>query len=220
MKRSLFFLFLTALVSLQSFGQDNEFLQAKHPFRIQVYTGGPSLLKTAFKISENYQDEITYSGVPQIGLEVDYKLADWISVGVDCSYRYGQLDFNVQDTAFFREVEERIGFEITEIVNPYGDYVVKVPRFRGMAKVNFHVLPADSRSDLYFTAGIGYNRFKPRLFKDGNEIKIVKRFSTFSWPVSYRTSMGYSIHPIENVGLFAEVGIGGPIISGGVTVRF
>jgi hypothetical protein len=33
-------------------------------------------------------------------------------------------------------------------------------------------------------------------------------------------SVGYSFHFIENVGIFTEVGLGGPILSAGLTARF
>lgn len=222
MKNLQFLLAFVVFTSLSALGQfDNSpVFNAKHPFRIQVYSGGPSLLKTAFKISENFQDEVTYSGRMLIGIEVDYKITDWFSVGLDGSYRYGQINFDVTDSTFFNEIRDKWDVDVSQIVNPFGEYEMRVPRFRGMAKVNFHVLPAESQSDLYFSAGIGYNRFKPRLYKDGSELKFFKRFSSLSWPVSYRTSVGYTYHPIENVGLFAEAGLGGPIISGGVSVRF
>lgn len=210
-------------ISSVAFGQEFEerpTFPAKHPIRIQVYTGGPSLLKSIVKFSENYQDKVTFSNGGMIGGEIDFKPLDWLSVGIDCSYRHGQINFGIYDSTFFQDVRDKWDIDMTNIVDPFGSYEMKVPRFRGMAKVNFHVLKPESKSDLYFTVGVGYNRSKPRLYKDGEELKFFKRFTTLSLPMAYRTSVGYTFHPIENLGVFAEVGIGGPIVSAGISARF
>ena len=208
--------FITGMSNAQEGGA----FQVDQPFRIQVYTGGPSLTKVAVDVSNNFQDKLTYSGVPLIGMEFDYKIVDWFSIGLDASYRFGQVEFDVMDSTFFEEVNDRWDINLSNYIDPFGHYELKIPRFRGMLKANFHVLPAESRSDLYFTAGIGYNQSRPKLFIDNNEVEVVSRVGLVSLPVSYRTSVGYSYHFINNLGVFAEVGIGGPIFSGGITARF
>ena len=203
-----------------AFGQDFERTRIEQPFRVQVYTGGPSWVKMGVNFSNNYQDEVTYSGVPLLGVEFDYKIVDWFSIGVDASYRFGQIEFDILDSTFYTDINDRWDVDLSEYADPFGHYEMKIPRFRAMVKANFHVLPAESRADLYFTAGVGYNRAKPRLFLNDNEIKFVNTIGKFSLPVAYRTSVGYSYHFMNNLGVFAEVGLGGPIVSGGITARF
>lgn len=194
--------------------------QVAHPFRFQVYTGGPSLLKMAFKISSNYQDKVTYSGNPSIGFVADYKLKSWFSVGLDVNYRYGQMDFDVSDSMFFQEWDDRLDI-VLGVFDPFGHYTLKIPRYRVMANMNFHFLKAYSRSDLYLSLGLGVNKVKPKLYIDGQNLQFLNRYiGRISFPLAYRISMGYAFHFTENFGVFSEVGLGGPIISGGLTARF
>ena len=201
-------------------GQEIEKKRVEQPFRVQVYTGGPSFTKMAVKFSNNYQDAVTYSGVPLLGVEFDYKVVDWFSIGIDASYRFGKIEFDVMDSTFYEDINERWDLDLSELVDPFGHYELNIPRFKGMVKANFHVLPAASRSDLYFTAGIGYNRSKPKLILNDKEIKFFNRIGKISLPIAYRTSVGYSYSFTNNIGAFAEVGLGGPIFSGGLSVKF
>lgn len=208
------------LTGLTSLAQERNAFNVENPFRVQVYTGGPNFLKSATKFSSNFQDKVTYNGRPMIGVEADYKIVDWFSLGVDVSYRYGQLDVDVLDSSLFEEINDKWGVDVSQYADPFGHYSLKVPKFKAMVKANFHALPNESRSDLYFTIGIGYNKVKPRLFLDDNEIQFFKRIGTFSLPLAYRTSVGYSYNFTKNIGAFAEVGIGGPIVSGGLNLKF
>ena len=199
---------------------NTSFAQVAHPFRIQVYTGGPSLLKMAFKISSNYQDELNYSGYPGMGVNIDFKLKSWFSLGAEFNYRYGQIDFDINDSSFYQEITDRFDI-VNELINPFGHYTLKVPRYRFMVNANFHLLKELSRSDLYITMGIGLNRLKPQLYLNGQNLQFLNRYIGFiSLPVAFRFSTGYSYHFTQNIGIFGEIGFGGPIFSAGLTARF
>ena len=212
MKKSIFILFLVSLSTC--------FGQVERPLRIQVYAGGPSLLKMAFNISSKYQDEFTYSGYPGLGLTLDYKLKSWVSIGAEFNYRYGQIDFDISDSAFYEAVNDRFDI-VNTAFNPFGHYSLKIPRYRFMANVNFHLLKETSASDLYFSLGIGVNRLKPQLYLNNQNLEILNRYIGFiSLPVAYRISMGYAYHFTPSIGIFGELGVGGPVFSGGITARF
>ena len=210
---------LCVLVLTSSLVSNAQIGQADKPFRIQTYVGGPSMLKLAFKFSNQFQDKVNYQGNPGVGVEFGYKLFDWLSLGVDMNYRYGQIDFTVEDSTFFQEIDDKWDIDLSGF-SPFGDYTMKIPRFRTTILANFHVLPATSRSDLYFTLGIGFNKVRTRLYLNDNLIDFSKKLGTISMPLAYRTSVGYSFHFVENVGIFTEIGLGGPIISAGLTARF
>jgi hypothetical protein len=196
------------------------FGQVEKPLRIQVYAGGPSLMKMAFKISSKYQDEFAFSGSPGFGVSMDYKLKSWISVGAEFNYRYGQIDFDISDSAFYQVINDRFDI-VNTVFDPFGHYTLKLPRYRFMANVNFHFLKEYSASDLYLSLGLGINRLKPQLYLNDQSLVILNRYIGFiSLPVAYRISLGYSYHFIPSVGIFGELGVGGPIFSGGITARF
>ena len=212
MKKSVFILFLVCFSSC--------FGQVERPLRVQVYAGGPSLLKMAFKISSKYQDEFIYSGYPGLGISLDYKLKSWVSIGAEFNYRYGQIDFDISDSAFYEVVNDRFDIVNTDF-NPFGHYTLKLARYRFMANVNFHLLKETSKSDLYFSLGLGINRLKPQLYLNNQNLEILNRYIGFiSLPVAYRISMAYAYHFTPFIGIFGELGVGGPVFSGGITAQF
>jgi len=206
----IFFLLLMAFSSLS---------QVQYPFRVQVYTGGPSLLKLAFKFSGQFQDKVTYDGQPGLGAELGYRFNRWFSAGLDFNYRYGQLDMDVTESEFFQELDEKWGIDLG-VYDPFGHYTMKIPRYRFTLLGNVHLLQEEIPSDLYFSMGIGYNYTAARLYLDGKEIKYEEKLGTISLPVAYRMSLGYAYHFGNVIGLFGEVGLGGPLFSAGITVRF
>ena len=55
------FLLLALFFTMKSVAQIG---QADKPFRVQTYIGGPSMLKLAFKFSNQFQDKVNYQGKP------------------------------------------------------------------------------------------------------------------------------------------------------------
>ena len=194
--------------------------QVEHPFRVQFYTGGPSILKAAFKFSSSFQDKVHYSGKALIGFSADYRLNNWLSVGLDASYRYGELNMDINDSTDYVYLRDKWGLNEADIPNPYGHYKLELPRYRIMAMATIHALGTDQPSDVYAQFGLGYNKVAPYLTLNGNEVEFFKRIGTFSLPLAYRLSAGYAYHFKNYVGIFGEIGIGGPIFSIGLSGRF
>lgn len=194
--------------------------QVAKPFRIQVYTGGPSILKAAFNFSKSFQDKVTYSGNALIGFSADYRVSDWLSVGGEVTYRYGELNMDITDSSSYVYLRDKWGLNEADIPNPYGHYRLEIPRLRIMAMATAHALGTEQPSDVYAQFGLGYNSVKPTLFLNEKEVEYFNRIGTFSLPLAYRLSVGYGYHFRNAVGVFGEVGIGGPIFSVGVSARF
>lgn len=205
---------------VNGFAQEVKEAEDFNRFRVQAYVGGPSLMKKAVNFSNKFQDKVTWQGTPLMGVEFDYRFAEWFSLGADVAFRTGKVQFDVMDSTFFEEIDNRWDVDVSDFVDPFGHYELKVVRTRVMVKANFHVLPAESRSDLYFTAGIGYNNLNTGLTLDDKRVPFFNKVGKISMPIAYRTSMGYSYNFTENIGVFGEVGLGGPIVSGGLNVKF
>ena len=194
--------------------------QVTHPFRVQFYTGGPSILKAAFNFSSSFQDKVHYSGKALIGFSADYRLNNWISVGLDASYRYGEVNMDISDSSDYVYLRDKWGLNEADIPNPYGHYKLELPRYRIMAMVTAHALGTDQPSDVYAQFGLGYNKVAPYLTLNNKEVEFFKRIGTFSLPLAYRLSAGYAYHFKNFVGVFGEIGIGGPVFSIGLSGRF
>ena len=192
----------------------------EHPFRFQVYTGGPSILKAAFHFSSSFQDKVTYSGRSLIGFSADYRLLERLSVGADVAYRYGELNMDISDSSSYVYLRDKWGIDQSDVPNPYGHYRLEIPRLRIMLSATFHALPSHLPSDVYAQFGLGYNRVNAQLFLNDKKIDYFNRIGTFSLPLAYRLSVGYAYHFGNVVGLFTEVGIGGPVFSVGVSAKF
>jgi hypothetical protein len=197
------------------------FSQIENPRKlsVQVYTGGPSLLKLAFDISSGYQDKVTYSGLPGVGGEIAYRFNRWFSVGGDFFYRYGQLDMKVDDIQFYNELKEKLGIQLNGI-DPLGDYRLELPRYRATINAYVHALNTTSSSDLYMSLGLGMNKLNPTLNKDDQKVEITEQLGTISLPFAYRFALGYAYNFTPMIGLFTEVGIGGPVFAFGLNARF
>ena len=212
-------IFLIALFPLLAVAQQAN-AQVSHPFRVQVYSGGPSILKTAFNFSSSFQDLVTYSGTALIGFSADYRVNNWLSVGLDATYRYGELNMDITDSSDYVYLRDKWGLNEADIPNPYGHYRLELPRYRIMAMATVHALGTEQPSDIYAQFGLGYNRVAPMLYVNEKEVEYFKRIGTFSLPLAYRLSAGYAYHFANYVGVFGEIGIGGPIFTVGVSGRF
>lgn len=194
--------------------------QVESPFRVQIYTGGPSLFKTAFKFSSSFQDLVKYNDKALLGFSADFRLTERISIGLDATYRYGELNMDISDSSDYEYLLEKWGLNEADILDPFGHYKLEIPRLRIMAVMTTHFLNSDNPSDLYAQLGLGYNRVKPILTLDDSEVEFFNRIANFSLPLAYRLSLGYSYYFKNYLGVFGEVGVGGPIFSFGITSRF
>ena len=206
---------LISCLSFKGFSQTEK----SRKLSVQVYTGGPSLLKWAFKFSSQYQDKITYAGLPGFGGEVNYRFNRWVSASADLYYRYGRLEMNVDDLSFYNELRDKWGIEYDGL-NPLGSYRLELPRYKGTLNVFVHALKEESPSDFYLSLGFGYNKLKARLYKDDEELDFTESIGTISLPIAYRFAAGFAYDFAPMIGLFTEVGIGGPVFSFGVNARF
>ena len=193
--------------------------QVSNRFGIQVYTGGPSLLKLAVGISSAYQDKVEYNGLPGVGGAILFKFNRWISLRADLYYKHSQLEMDVNDNAFYNELNDKWGIVLNGI-DPFGHYALALPRYRGNIIADFHFLQDESQSDLYCSLGFGYNRMKPRLLIDNKPVSIINEVGTLSLPFAYRLGLGYTHYFGSTIGLYGEIGIGGPLVSVGMKGRF
>jgi hypothetical protein len=193
--------------------------QVSKRFGIQVYTGGPSLLKLAVGISSAYQDKVDYNGLPGVGGAISFKFNRWISLRADLYYKYSQLEMDVNDNPFYNELNDKWGI-ILNGIDPFGHYSLALPRYRGNIIADFHFLKDESHSDLDCSLGFGYNRMKPKLLIDNKPVSIINEVGTLSLPFAYRLSLGYTHYFGSTIGLYGEIGIGGPLVSVGMKGRF
>jgi len=196
--------------------------QGPYYVKAHAYIGGPSLAKTLFKFSGSLKEKITYENTPLFGGNVEAYVFNWLTVGAEFTYRHSDISYEITDSTLFQEFDEKLGLDLTDLtgINPLGKYTLDLQRLRILAKATAHVIPNAERSDLFVCLGLGYNGLNYKLTKDDQVIDFTEKIPKLSLPVAFRLSLGYSYYFIPNLGITGEIGVGGPLLTIGLSGRF
>ena len=136
--------------------------------------------------------------------KAEYMVTDKVSVGLE--YTYAQVAFSYQDYSN----------NGTGIVITYNDLIVKQ---RALITMGVHFGESD-KFDPYLAFGVGYKGLNYRTSNpNANSLKdAIDAYKAI--PVAFRTAFGFRYFFTENIGANAEVGIGGPLLQAGVSLKF
>ncbi len=173
---------------------------------IDAYYGYPNFGKT-FTKSLNGIDGIKTTGIGPMGARAEYMVADKFGIGVDFIYNSinatGTIDSLAADGQTVVET-----YKITTFMQ----------RYRPQIRMNYH-FTANDQLDAYFGVGVGANvrRIGVRTDYPGYDIPKV---SGALIPVSMRIALGMRYFFTDNIGANLELGLGGPFLSGGLSIKF
>ncbi|MDF3027544.1 MAG: hypothetical protein K0S23_1851 [Fluviicola sp.] len=178
------------------------------PNYTSLFPGLKSSMLGAVKDDDNISN-IESRGSGPTGLRTEFFLNNWFGVGVDAIYSGSSVTYDRLDS-------------VVDGVSYTNAYERKMSRVRIQARFNFHFPVKNKRLDMYGGIGIGSNAKYRKLFVNGVETEdntgFWKGFPTI--PISMRTCWGFRYYFSKFVGMNFEVGIGGPLISTGVSSRF
>jgi hypothetical protein len=171
---------------------------------IDAYYGFPNLVTGYYKTLINASNAaggntgITATSIGPLGARVEYLLSDKVGFGVDFSYANTTLKY-------------------TNVYN----YQVSIPRWRVVPRINLH-LGQSTKLDPYFAFGLGYDSWGVvGKTNDPNYVNYsVKQILPIYVPVVIMAKFGMRYFITDNLGLGFELGLGGPLATGGVTVKF
>lgn len=169
---------------------------------INPYYGGPNLGKSLAK-TLNTTSEISISGIGPAGIRLEYMLADRFGMGVDFIY----------NTFVFKYSE-------VDSVGATWSYKNGMNRTRIHLRFNYHLSSSNENLDRYLGLGAGTNNRKWYYGSDELGYIAADEVSATAIPFSMRLAFGIRYYFLENLGLNAEIGIGGPIVSAGLSVKF
>lgn len=209
---------VASLIMLFTLGLGSAFGQAnpKGSFVIDPYYGFPNWsrsIATTF-IDDNGIDKSQFKAFGPTGLRAEYLLDDKFGIGFDVIVNGYSLSGTIQDTTYNAELDT------TVIVERDAKYSMR--RLRVQARFNYHFEVTNPNLDVYMGLGVGTNnRF--RSYKvDGGDSEFnesgLKNFTLI--PVSMRLAAGMRYYFNQNIGINTELGIGGPLVSAGLSVRF
>lgn len=182
---------------------------------IDAYYGFPNFGKSFLQAVEDANSGATNfkaGGIGPAGLRVEYMIADRIGLGVDVIYNSNSSSFTSIDSTYNGNTDTWS----TES----NSLEYKMQRVRAQLRFNYHFNITNPNVDSYIGIGAGTNnRFRTTL-ENGIDITENDGISNFTLlPFSMRMAAGLRYYFSDNIGINAEIGIGGPVISGGLSVR-
>jgi hypothetical protein len=183
---------------------------------IEGYLGMPNAARISggvnFVTGEMNEGEITrFSGIAPSGMRYSYMLSDNISVGFDLIYNYSNISRSTTDTIY-----NGISGQ-WEYLKSTNQDISK--RFRFHFRMNFHLQTVRPESDSYFGIGVGSNNRWITRYENNQFIETLKGSDAAILPFSMRICYGYRYFFGYNWGISGEVGLGGPLLSLGVSYK-
>lgn len=191
-------------------GSSNLFAQAVSTgnFILDAYYGAPNLGKAFYQSIEDASSTENFSatGIGPAGLRGEYMIGETFGLGFDVIYNSNNIKYTQIDS-----------------LNPSNTYNYErtMNRLRVQLRFNFHFDVTNPNLDTYFGIAAGTNSRFRRLYIDGIE-SVEDNFlgSGVLVPVSLRLCGGMRYYFNQYIGMNAEIGLGGPLVSAGLSVRF
>jgi hypothetical protein len=206
-------LFLAFLLIVSCKLQAQILFAGNHVF--EAYLGIPNTARFSgglnFMTGEINDGEITkFRGLAPSGIRYTYMISEDISFGFDMIYNYSNVSRATTDT-LYNGITGQWEYQQTSTQD-----ITKRLRFH--ARLNFHLLTSSPQSDSYIGIGAGTNNRWITSIKDG-EVKTFKGSDASILPISMRICYGYRYYFGYNWGITGEVGLGGPLVSFGVSYK-
>ncbi|MFK8038405.1 MAG: hypothetical protein AB8B74_08955 [Crocinitomicaceae bacterium] len=204
MKKNILVLVLALISVNYSFTQALE----KGNVIIDPYYGFPNLGKSFAEviIGDEFDEDIGLVPIGPAGLRAELMIADNFGLGLDFIYNSisgtGTVDSLNLDGTF----------------NSSYDLTVYSRRFRFHLRANYHFVQ-DENLDAYIGLGVGSNTRSVGGKTDFPNYSLGS-FTGSIIPISARFAIGTRYFFTENLGLNLELGLGGPLISGGLSLKF
>jgi outer membrane protein W len=183
---------------------------------IDAYYGFPNFGKSFLQEVEDANSGATNfkaGGIGPAGLRVEYMIADRIGLGVDVIYNSNSSSFTSIDSIYNGN---------TDTWTPESNSLeYKMQRVRAQLRFNYHFITTNPALDSYIGVGAGTNnRFRARL-ENGVDITDNDGLSNSTLvPFSLRIAAGLRYYFTDNIGLNTEIGLGGPLVSAGLSIKF
>ena len=202
-------IFFVALLTVGAMGSIRGQALTKGCFTIDGYYGFPNLTTTALKLvvkTVYNSPDLKTQGIGTFGMRGQYMVTDHIGIGIDAYYAKSSVSFT---------------HTFTDSLLGQQSFAVQLsnPRPRVVARAEFHFGNSEI-ADFYGVVGLGVNAAH---FKITTQDPIFDRNSLSLpgiVPIAYRLGFGSRIYPLPFLGFNAELGLGGPLVTVGITTKF
>lgn len=185
---------------------------------IDPYYGFPNFGKSfASNFESETSSDFKVKGLGPLGLRAEYMVADRMGVGFDVIYNSYDLQYtDVRTDSIYDGNTDTWTPQTTTTENEY-----QMQRLRVHLRFNYHFDVSNPMLDAYFGVGAGTNNRYRKAYENGVEINDETELGNFTlMPVSLRVCTGLRYYFSQNIGINAEIGLGGPLISAGISAKF
>lgn len=179
---------------------------------IEPYLGFPNLGRLSSQINDTSilekQDQ-KFSGIGPSGFRYSFMLSDDFSIGIDLMYNTLNEKYITSQDVFMNNASTPINKNM----------LVSTQRLRVHVRMNFHFLASNAMSDSYLGVGFGTNNKWKKTSENGNVIEKISGSEAVILPFSLRLCYGYRYFFNYNWGIHGEVGLGGPLLSLGLSYK-
>ncbi len=181
---------------------------------IDPYYGYPYLFgKYIQTVIAESGENISVTNTNHLGIKAEYMVTKMIGIGVD--YTYAKVIGSYSETNSVYNPSLGMYVDQTE------KYTASITKQRILAKINIH-FATSKYIDPYAVGGIGFKNSIVRSdnVNDQDDVNDLNSSILNAFPVSFRLGIGLRYYFIKNLGVAVEAGIGGPIIQGGLSLKF
>lgn len=176
---------------------------------IDPYYGFPNLMTTFFRAiaDANTNDpNLKVGGVGPFGGRVQFMVSDKIGVGLDSYFASSYFEYT------------DIGVDSLGNTHSY-TYRLSNPRPRFLLRADFHFGNSEM-VDPYFAVGLGYSAARYK-FTTNDPLFDEDTYETRNLlPIAYRLAFGTKVYFVKFLGAGVEVGLGGPLVTIGLSTKF
>ena len=175
---------------------------------IDVYHGFPNMWSNAVRsaIDQSFvSNDVQTNSIGPWGARAELMVTRKIGIGVDLLYANSGVNFSGSPTDN----------------NSDGDtynYSVRIRRARRMGRLNYHLIGA-RRIDPYLALGIGYSGNNVSVETNDPLLTVQDLNLPFNLPIAGRAAVGMRLFLTKNIGVGAELGLGGPLVTGGLSLK-
>ena len=154
------------------------------------------------------QDQ-SFSGIGPSGFRYSYMFSDALSIGIDLMYNTLNEKYRISQDVFMNNAWTTINKNM----------LISTQGLRVQVRMNFHFLASNAMSDSYLGVGFGTNNKWKKISQNGNVIEKISGSEAVIFPFSLRLCYGYRYFFNYNWGINGEVGLGGPLLSVGLSYK-
>lgn len=182
----------------------------KGNFMLDAYYGFPNLttgILRAIAVGATDDPNLKVTGLGPFGAKASYMVTDNIGLGLDFYYASSGFEYN------------NTGNDSTGTPFSY-NYSLQNPRPRILARFDYH-FGVSEIVDLYGSAGLGYSGSRYKLVTDDPIFDLSNyALKAIRNPIAFRMAFGAKFYFVKNFGATAEIGVGGPLLTVGLSGKF